>query len=240
MKIFSAFSFEKFENILTVWNFDGFMSFWQNSPWGTLQVANGSEGQIIDRTRLKSFLGEDVAESRVFGKMHRQESSLTFRRLGGNCKTWKTISTSSVCLWRYLPSKAKANVWGQNLNCCDLLVSANFTWLCIVRHAKKKKVLFCHTTGRFSHIFLLDRWRLLLFCQNVSKAKRNIQDEWWWCFLCCKLDMYKDFVHTTVLRSSSQQADISCCTTSEWSKVDPDSKLHTCTVAHVVFQIWWM
>ena len=52
-KSFGAFSFEKFENILTVWNFDGFMSSWQNSPWGRLQVANGSEGQIIDRTRLK-------------------------------------------------------------------------------------------------------------------------------------------------------------------------------------------
>ena len=125
------------------------MSSWQNTPWGTLQVANGSEGQIIDRKRLKSFLGEDVAESRVFGKMHRQESSLTFRRLGGNCKTWKTISTSSVCLWRYLPSKAKANVWGQNLNCCDLLVSANFTWLCIVRRAKKEKVLFATQLADF-------------------------------------------------------------------------------------------
>ena len=212
------------------------MSSWQNSPWGKLQVANGSEGHIIDRTRLKSFLGEDVAESRVFGKMHRQESSLTFRRLGGNCKTWKTISTSSVCLWRYLPSKAKANVWGQNLNCCDLLVSANFPWLGIVRHAKKKKVLFCHTTGRFSHIFLIGRWILFFVCQKVSKA-RNIQNKWWWCFLCCKLDMYKDFVHTNVLSSCSQRADLSFCTTPEWSKVDPDSKMH---IANVIFQIWWM
>ena len=70
-------------------------------------------------------------------------------KIGGNCKTWKTISTSSVCLWRYLPSKAKANVWGQNLNCSDLLVSANFPWLCIVRRAKKKKVLFATQLADF-------------------------------------------------------------------------------------------
>ena len=109
-------------------------------------------------------------------------------KIGGNCKTWKTISTSSVCLWRYLPSKAKANVWGQNLNCCDLLVSANFPWLGIVRHAKKKKVLFCHTTGRFSHIFLIARC-LMMLVFFVLQAKA-------------------DFVHTTILSYSSQQADI--------------------------------
>ena len=85
-----------------------FASSWQNTPWGKLQLANGSEGQIIDRMRLKSFLGEDVAESRVFGKMHRQESSLTFRRLGEIAKLEKlsllrAFVCGAICLQRLRP-----------------------------------------------------------------------------------------------------------------------------------------
>ena len=100
-----------------------------------------NESQVIPwrRCRRKSRFWKN-APARKF---------INIPKIGGNCKTWKTISTSSVCLWRYLPSKAKANVWGQNLNCCDLLVSANFPWLCIVRRAKKKKVLFATQLADF-------------------------------------------------------------------------------------------
>ena len=103
-KFFGAFSFEKFENILTVWNFDGFMSSWQNSPWGTLQVANGSEGHIIDRTRLKSFLGEDVAESRVFEKNAPARKFINIPKIGGelqNLKNYLYFERLSVALFAF-------------------------------------------------------------------------------------------------------------------------------------------
>ena len=138
-------------------------------------------------------------------------------KIGGNCKTWKTISTSSVCLWRYLPSKAEANVWGQNLNCCDLLVSANFPWLCIVRRAKKKKVLFATQLADFP-----------TFSSSLGV---------WWCWCFCVPSYSRFCTHYCLIVFQPTGRYIFFCTTSEWSMVDPDSKMH---IANVIFQIWWM
>ena len=80
------------------------MSSWQNSPWGTLQVANGSEGQIIDRTRLKSFLGEDVAESRVFEKNAPARKFINIPKIGGelqNLKNYLYFERLSVALFAF-------------------------------------------------------------------------------------------------------------------------------------------
>ena len=139
-------------------------------------------------------------------------------KIGGNCKTWKTISTSSVCLWRYLPSKAKANVWGQNLNCCDLLVSANFPWLCIVRRAKKKKVLFATQLADFP-----------TFSSSLGV--------WWcWCFLCCKLERILYTLLSYRIPANRQIYILlhNVRVINGWSGFQDAP---SCTVTHVIFQI---